>query len=373
MDKTISFLILIGIGILSRSKINNKEQVNTIKILILTLALPAVILSSLLKINLSASLIYPPLFVLCFNLLMFLSVRSILPIFMGEQLNLSNKRTLMLMLPSLAPYLSCFPFLAELSEQSSLGLAAVADMGNKIFILVFLYFVTMYWFYGKAPSINQEKNNQRLLQVLLQPINLAIIFALIASTFGISLESLPAYFQDSLSYLRNILTPIVLIFIGLAVKVKSKELKLLLGLLIWRGSVAFLLSALLISIFSFSSVATILLIVAFPQSSCSFLPYAQMSVFSELQDSPNKTFNQSLALSLLAISLPFSSFTVVTIYSLKEFFVSPVHLLGLGVTGLLVSSVLLKERIRVKVTKKVSSSRQQEVKAATNTVVELNK
>ena len=85
MGKIISFLILIGIGVLFRSKIKNKEQLDTIKNLILTVALPAVIFSALLKINLTAALIYPPLIVLSFNLLLFLSVRWILPIFMGNK------------------------------------------------------------------------------------------------------------------------------------------------------------------------------------------------------------------------------------------------------------------------------------------------
>ncbi|WP_052055323.1 hypothetical protein [Myxosarcina sp. GI1] len=344
MNKTISFLILIGVGVLFRSKINNKEQLNTIKTLILTLALPAVIFSALLKIHLTASLFLPPLIVFVFNILMFLSVRFLLPVFIDKKLDLANRRTLMFMLPSLAPYLSCFPFLAEFSEQSSLGLAAIADTGNKIFILVFLYFLAMYWTYGKQSAIKQPKSSQKFAEVLLQPINLTIIVALVASIFGFNLENIPVYFQDSLSYLRDLLTPTILIFIGLAVKVKGKELKLLLGLLIWRSAVAFLISALLISSFDFDSLATMLLIVAFPQSSCSFLPYAQISVFSDSQDNSNKVFNQSLALSLLAISLPYSSFTIVTIYSLGDFFASPIHLIIFSLIGFLSAGMLLRQK-----------------------------
>ena len=51
MDKPISFLILIGIGVAFRSKVKNQEQLDTIKTLILTIALPAVIFSALLKIR----------------------------------------------------------------------------------------------------------------------------------------------------------------------------------------------------------------------------------------------------------------------------------------------------------------------------------
>ena len=144
MEKTISFLILIGIGVLFKSKIKNKEQLNTIKTLILTIALPAVIFSALLQIDLTASSIYPPLLVLGFNLLIFLSVRHVLPTFIGKNISQRDIRTLTLMLPSFAPYLSCFPFISEFSNESTLGLAAIADTGNKIFILIFLYFLAMY-------------------------------------------------------------------------------------------------------------------------------------------------------------------------------------------------------------------------------------
>ena len=149
MEKTISFLILIIIGVLFRSKVKNKEQKDTIKTLILAVALPAVIFSALLKIDLTSSLIYPPLLVLGFNFILFSLVRWALPVLMGGKIDKTDRRTLLLMLPSLAPYLSCFPFIAEFSNDSIIGLAAIADTGNKIFILLFLYFLAMYWAYGK--------------------------------------------------------------------------------------------------------------------------------------------------------------------------------------------------------------------------------
>ena len=346
MEKTISFLILIIIGVLFRSKVKNKEQRDTIKTLVLAVALPAVIFSALLKIDLTSSLIYPPLLVLSFNFILFSLVRWALPILMGGKIDKTDRRTLMLMLPSLAPYLSCFPFIAEFSNDSIIGLAAISDTGNKLFILLFLYFLAMYWAYGKQVFGKQGKSNSKLIDVLLQPINLSIIIALAASLLGISLETIPVYFQESLAYLRNLLTPTILIFIGLAVKVKGRELKLILGLLLWRSAIAFILSALLISLYNFNSLGVILLVVAFPQSSCSFIPYAQMTILSDRQERDNKIFNPGLALSLLAISLPFSAFTIVSIYSSGAFFASPLHLIELGTGALLVSCLLLKQKVR---------------------------
>ena len=357
MEKTISFVILIIIGVLFRSKIQNKEQKDTIKTLILTVALPAVIFSALLKIDLTSSLIYPPLLVLSFNLILFFLVRWGLPVLMGGKIDKTNARTLMLMLPSLAPYLSCFPFIAEFSNDSIIGLAAISDTGNKIFILLFLYFLAMYWAYGKQVFGKQKrKSKSKLIDVLLQPINLSIIIALTASLLGIKLETIPVYFQESLGHLRNLLTPTILIFIGLAVKVKGKELRLILGLLLWRSAIAFTLSALLISLCNFNSLGVILLVVAFPQSSCSFIPYAQMTILSDRQER-DSIFNLGLALSLLAISLPFSAFTIVSIYTSGDFFTSPLHLIGLAAGAFLVSCVLLRQKVQNPLFKAAASER----------------
>ena len=339
MEKTISFLILISIGVLFKSKIQNKEQLNTIKTLILTIALPAVIFSALLKIDLTASSIYPPLLVLSFNFLIFLSVRYILPA-IWKDIPRNDLRTLTLMLPSLAPYLSCFPFISEFSNEYTLGMAAIADTGNKIFILIFLYFLAMYWSCNKK-AFGKNKSSIKIKEILLQPINLTIIIALTASLFGIKLTTLPIYFQDSLAHLRNLLTPTILIFIGLAVKVKGKDFKLILGLLLGRSAITFMLSAILISLLNLD-ISTALLIVTFPQSSCSFIPYAQMTIFADI-DKSKKIFNPGLALSLLAISLPFSSFIIISIYSSGDFFTSPINLFKASAIAAVTSGILLRK------------------------------
>ena len=348
MEKSLSFLILIVIGVAFRAKVTNKDQVGTIKNLILTIALPAVILSALLKIDLSASLIYPPLLVLGCNFLMFAAVRYLLPLFIKRKVNTDNRRTLMLMLPSLAPYLSCFPFLTEFADPDSIGIAAIADTGNKLFILIFLYFMAMYWTYGRKLAVRTESSKKgsgwkKLVDVLLQPINFTLIVALTASILGYRLSALPSYVQDSLLYLRNLLTPCILIFIGLAVRVKGKEFQLILGLLLWRSGIAFTISAMAIHFLHFNSVAITMLVVAFPQSSCSFLPYAQMSVFYEFDRRRRKVFNPELALSLLAISLPFSSIAIVSIYSVGNFFTVPLNLIGVSIITFVASLALLRQ------------------------------
>ena len=65
---------------------------------------------------------------------------------------------------------------------------------------------------------------------------------------------------------------------------------------------------------------------------------------NDRQDKSNKIFNPGLALSILAISLPFSAFTIVWIYSSGDFFASPIHLIGLSAITFVTSCVLLKRK-----------------------------
>ena len=110
IQKTFAILVLIGIGILLRGKIQSKEALSGVKVLILSIALPATIFIALLKIEVDTSLLYLPLGALVFNLL-FLSIAfKGLPL-LGFDKGGSSYRTMLMLLPSLAPGLSCFPFI----------------------------------------------------------------------------------------------------------------------------------------------------------------------------------------------------------------------------------------------------------------------
>ena len=71
LQKTLTLLLLIGLGLLLRSKFKNKEYVNGIKQIVLTVALPATIFIALLKIEVDAKMIFVPIAALAFNFVMF--------------------------------------------------------------------------------------------------------------------------------------------------------------------------------------------------------------------------------------------------------------------------------------------------------------
>src|SRR3989337_3286781 len=100
--KTISLLILIIIGYLFQKKIKNKEQREGIKILILSLALPATIFIALLQIDFKSDLIIIPVLSIGFNIFMYLLVDK-LPLRPLFNIPLHQYRTLIMLIPSLAP------------------------------------------------------------------------------------------------------------------------------------------------------------------------------------------------------------------------------------------------------------------------------
>lgn len=318
VQKTLSFLLLIAIGFLLKSKIKKKEQLGGIKVLILTIALPATIFIALLKINVATHLLFLPVLALAFNFIMLLSARTILPFF-GVSANTDASRTLMMLFPSLAPGLSCFPFILEYFGEESIAYAALADVGNKIFGLILLYLLAMHWYYRvhNSTEIASSKNKVKDLAINLvkEPINLVIVVAIFLLCVGCNIQMLPEFLQQAISRMSSLMTPMILLYIGLAVKINWQQIKVIFSLLFVRAGIAFLFGALLVSLLPVSSPAALIVAVAFPLSSASFWPFAHMSAVSSLENTHQnpdgkRTFDTDLALAVLAFSLPLSTILI---------------------------------------------------------------
>jgi len=345
IQKTLSLILLIFIGVLLKQKIVGKEQLGGVKVLILSIALPATIFVALLKTEIEFALLSLPLLALVVNFLLLVAVRYTLPLFKIKSKS-TDGRTLLMLLPSLAPGLSCFPFVAEYLGEEALAFAALADVGNKVFVLIILYLLAMHWYYkvqGNSGQSNQGKLKGLLLSLVKEPVNLVIVAAIVMLALGWNIASLPLFLQDVVLRMSALMTPMVLLFIGMAVKTNWKEFRLIFLLLLWRSGAAFCLSALFLFIVPQLAPAAALVVVAFPQSACSFWPFAHMSSVAGLEQlsksSKPRTFNLDLALNVLACSLPFSTVLILTICSVGTFFTNPIYLLAIGGVFLAVSTL----------------------------------
>lgn len=329
ITKTISLLLLIFIGYFFQSKIKSKDQREGIKILILSLALPATILIALLQINFETDLILIPVMSLAFNLIMHVMIDK-LPLQSFFNLQKNQHRTLVMLIPSLAPGLSCFPFIIEYSGQGPLAMAALADVGNKIFVLVISYTIAMKWFYevNKANTgVAKMRTKDMVLAMLNEPVNIVIVVSIIMLAFGLNYQSFPSAIALSIDRLSVIMTPLILLFIGLSMKLTWAQVKTIFSFLFFRSGVAFALSAAVLYFFPVNDISTMLLIVVFPQSACSFWPYAHMSAVGQIEnklpgDKKVRTFDQDFAMNVLACSMPFSVILIMIIYASGDYFAS---------------------------------------------------
>ncbi|MCK0146692.1 permease [Arenibacter sp. F26102] len=341
LQKTLELLLIIGLGLLLQKKVA-KEDLKGIKTLILSVALPATIFVALLKIELKGSLLIFPLMALVFNFIMAIATKYLLASSLPKNEG-AKKRTLTMLLPSLAPGLSCFPFIIVYLGDEYLALAALADVGNKIFVLILLYMLGMHWYHARAVkdlvATTSSKLKGLFLSMLNEPINLVIIIAMVLLGLGLTLNSFPEFLENTIVKMSLIMTPLVLLFIGMAVRIKFREFGFIFSLLMRRAGITFLLSAIFISLFPALAAPMILFIVVFPQSACSFWPFAHMSAVSTLEDKDEQkkpTFDINFAVNILACSMPFSTILIISIFSFSEFFVNPVVLV---VTGIIMMAV----------------------------------
>ena len=339
LQKTLTLLLLIGLGLLLRTKFKSKAQTDGIKEMVLSVALPATIFIALMKIQVDITLLLVPLVTLVFNFFMYFTLPFVLPVF-GVEKNSTTGRTLMMLLPSLAPGLSCFPFIAEFLGEKSLAMAAMADVGNKFFVLIFLYVVAMNMFL-KNSSGAKVKMGQKIKSLLgnliKEPINMIIVSAILLLSLGFNYKSLPPVVADVFDKTSAMMTPLVLIFIGLAVQLKEGNKRLVISILLFRAGLTMLFSTMVIAVTGISEPTLVLLAVVLPLSSASFWPFAHISAFNLREENKEvakerRTFDLELSVLVLAFSLPFSTLLILGMLSVGTFFT---HLPTLVVTGLL--------------------------------------
>lgn len=331
-------VVLILLGYSLQAKIASKEQKAGIKTIILSLALPATIFIALLKIEFTWEMGIVPLLALAFNLIMFWLADKMHLVLPGVEPGSSRHRTIKMLLPSLAPGLSCFPFILQYYGEHPLAMAALADVGNKIFVLIILYLVAMRWYYHRNQITNQNTSDKvkgLLLSLLGEPINMVLLVGLGMLAFGLNFSTLPSFLQMSVESLSLMMTPLVLLFIGISVKLNWQQVKSIFSSLFLRSSVAFLLSAILLVVLPVQDTGIALLIVIFPQSACSFWPYAHIAAVNAMEeindDSPSPTFDIEFAMNVLACSLPFSTVLILGICTVGDFFAAPSHVLSMVV------------------------------------------
>ena len=356
IHQSLAFLALITTGLFLKTRISQASELLGIKTIILCVALPATIFVALLKVKLTGTLLFLPLLGLLGNLIVFcLGFFLIVPIFLHRE-KPEIKRTYALLIPSFAPGLSCFPFIAEYLGSEALASAAMVDVGNKIFVLLILYLLAMHWYYQTQSSKSTGKPDvlfrmkRLLLNLVREPVNSVIILAIVLLGIGANFSTLPEFIQNYASKAHAMTTGLILLYIGLALKLNWQNAKSILSILFLRSGLAFVASAgIIATIGSGLSDIMQMLIIILPQGSCSFWPVAHITAVDavEKNESRNvKTFDLQSALNLVAFSLTFSSLIILALCSYGSLVAQPSLLLLIGMVGIVAALVMRFLNIR---------------------------
>jgi hypothetical protein len=343
LQKAIALILLIAVGYVLKGKFSDAAAVGALRNFILNVALPATIFLSTIEIDTRIDLLILPMFALGINVYL-MAVGWLLASWLIPKSESTKLRALILLFPSLAPGLTVYPFIEQFLGRQGLAWAALADMGNKIFVLVGLYLLAMFWFQMAAES---QKSRSTKLQwhsilrfLLTEPVNLAIVAGFALAAFNLRATSLPLALLDSIQKFALCATPLILFYVGITLKLKFFQLGKILIVLLVRSGTAFLFSAGAIALLNPPDAETLMLFVALPQASCSLWPLLHATAINtqqtKLTGAPSTFFDTEFATALLAMSFPFSIFVLLVVFSSGDFFKLPLHLgyAGAGLLGM---------------------------------------
>ncbi|MGP1382214.1 MAG: AEC family transporter [Thainema sp.] len=358
-QKAIALGLLIAVGYLLKGKFPDPSSVKTLRTLILNVALPATIFLSTLSINTDLNLALLPSFAIAINLVLIIVGFGLTRWFMRDN-RPPQVRALALLFPSLAPGLTVYPFIEQFLGRDGLAWAALADVGNKLFVLVGLYTLAFVWYQrsqteqsktAQQSAPKSSKSSAQWLNVVrflvTEPVNIAIVAGLGLAFFQVTPEALPPAVFSAINSLAACATPLILIYIGLSLNLKSLQLGKTLAILLARSGVGFLISAAAIALLQPTEPEALMLFVALPQASCSLWPLLHATTInqqaaqqSSTQISGNSStvsdsfFDVEFATALLALSFPFSISVLMIVFSNGMRFTQPLNLGLAGLAGL---------------------------------------
>lgn len=331
-QKAIALMLLIVTGFLLQKKFKDPISTGAIRYFILNVALPATIFLSVIDIDTQLDLIRLPTFALGVNICLML-VGFLLTSTLLKQTEKSKNRALILLFPSLAPGLTVYPFIEQFLGRSALAWAALADMGNKLFVLIGLYTLAIYWFQQATVTNSSNQGRGQWVNIvnflLTEPVNLAIIIGVVLAVLELG-QDLPLAFTDMVQKFAACATPLILFYVGISLNLKSLQFGTILLVLLAKAGTGFLLSAAALILLQPKSMEEVTLFVALPQASFSLWPLLHATKINSQSEKTAAFFDTEFATAMLALSFPFSIFVLLLIFSSGDFLTSAQHLSWVG-------------------------------------------
>lgn len=341
VQKVLELGVIAGIGASLRYKLDAKA----ITTLLLSALVPAVIVSSLSTLRLSAEMGLVVLMGLLLTIAQIaageLASRIVVKKSANTKAGRTIRRTAAMQLGSMAPALSVFSFLREFVGTEYAGLAALADIPSKLYILIFIRNYLRFRGVAKEESAQQEKKSSKLEKArsaFKDPFNQAIVTGLGLAAIGRPVPTL-GFFGAALKSLQQAQTAVLFLLIGLKLKWGGERPKLCMRLLLARHGFMNLMTSLFLgTVLSASGSSAKLAAVLCSQAACSIIAYGQMNTVAEEVEG----YDTDLAFDIVALSYPMTIGLNTAACLAKDTYVKALPVMGVGF--LLLSTILGKFR-----------------------------
>jgi len=314
-------IIVMGFGFKYLIEGDITHTKNALKNLIIKLFLPVLIFTAFTKISPHMHVTAYPIFAISFSLFVFIFLKLFLQTISPE----SHHYTQVILLSSVAPGLSVYPFIITFMSKAELADAALLDFGEKLFIFIFLYFIT-YYFIGKTFKTSVENDEKSpvnvktaLKNIISEPVNIVIMIGVILILFKIEIASISPSLAAILTDIGNTTVTLVMLFIGMSIKKNEIACSLKsFFLLILRSGLGMLFTGIFCFTTGMVDKKTTLLFLVFTQGSISFWPYANMIYLNKIYK--NNFYHEDLAIELLAYSFPMTVMLMLLMFNMSYIF-----------------------------------------------------
>ena len=247
--KIIPIILLFILGfVLKKLNFLSKENADLFLKIVFFIALPSLIFLSVLKLSLSAEFVILP-----FAAIFILLSTFVLAFFCGKFLKLSNQSFGTFLIGSTIMNMAfTFPFIVSALGEEALALAALFDLGNGLLVYTFVYFFAVK--YGNKRDDSKAMLKKFLFSLPLWAFIMGIIFNLVSI-------NVPEIGLNFLQLLGNLLTPLLMLSIGIYLSPKIVKVIPTIAVLLIRMLGGFVLGLIFVSVLGIDGLTkTIILI-----------------------------------------------------------------------------------------------------------------
>ena len=297
-DFLFTCLVCVGAGLALRRLGHPPEAAHLLRDLIIKVLLPATVAGAILQVEFHLSwLLLPAAMIGCS-----LATLAILAALQGFGMRLgtaAQNNVVFVLAPFAAPGITAIPFIAAGLGPEGLAQASLGHIGWVIAYTLGTPLVVALACRNGMSSVARPSVWRRLGR---EPILLGALAAGVGVTLDVGYSDLPAAVQQTLELLTSLLAPLVLVFVGLTVRVRSRGLRVVLCALSLRLAIGLALAASMLALLPLGPILPILLVVL-PLSAPPLYGIAAIYAAPSEPGQP-EVFDREFALDLFGVAFP---------------------------------------------------------------------